>query len=86
MWKLGPEKGRILESIIKQRDPAIVVEVGTFLGYSAIRTARTLNEGGRLFCVEGSPEYASGLFKANSSYPSALQAFLISSYILLNFN
>ena len=60
MWKLGPEKGRILETIIKDRDPNVVVEVGTFLGYSAIRTARTLKQGARLVCVEGSPEYAKG--------------------------
>lgn len=60
MWKLGPEKGAILEGIVKERDPQTVVELGTFLGYSAIRTARSLSSGARLVCVEGNAEYAAG--------------------------
>jgi len=60
MWKLGPEKGAMLEKIVSDRDPVNVVELGTFLGYSAIRTARTLKPRSRLLCVEGNREYAEG--------------------------
>jgi predicted O-methyltransferase YrrM len=60
MYKLGDEKGRILEEELKKlpAPPERCVELGTFLGYSAIRTARNLAPGGKLFCVEFNPEHA----------------------------
>jgi predicted O-methyltransferase YrrM len=38
--------------------PLAALEVGTFLGYSAIRIARTMPPGGRLVCVEANPANA----------------------------
>mmetsp|Transcript_37461 Transcript_37461/g.88707 ORF Transcript_37461/g.88707 Transcript_37461/m.88707 type:complete len:318 (+) Transcript_37461:1-954(+) len=60
MYKLGDEKGKILEEeILKLPEaPMRCVELGTFLGYSALRTARHLAPGGKLVCVEFNPEHA----------------------------
>ena len=42
MYKLGDEKGAILEKEILKMNtpPKNALEIGTFLGYSALRTAR----------------------------------------------
>lgn len=42
--------------MLQQRQPAWALEVGTFLGYSAIRTARHLQPGGQLLCIEANPD------------------------------
>jgi hypothetical protein len=55
-YKIGPEKGRIIEAVARQALPTTAVELGSFVGYSAIRIARNLGRGGRLVCVEGNPE------------------------------
>ena len=53
MYKLGDEKGKILEMEIAKMDtpPRNALELGTFLGYSALRTARRLAPGGKLHCI-----------------------------------
>ena len=53
MYKLGDEKGEILEREIAKMDaqPRNALELGTFLGYSALRTARRLAPGGKLHCI-----------------------------------
>jgi len=53
MYKLGDEKGEILEKEIAKMDapPKNALELGTFLGYSALRTARRLAPGGMLHCI-----------------------------------
>lgn len=54
-YKIGPEKGVIFERVLQQLKPKQALEVGTFLGYSAIRTARHLAPGGHLICIEANP-------------------------------
>jgi catechol O-methyltransferase len=54
MYKLGAEKGALLEGVLRAAPPMAALEVGTFLGYSALRTARLLPPGGRLLCIEAS--------------------------------
>ena len=49
---VGSEKGKILERFVKKRKPKIVLEIGTLVGYSAIRIARNLEEDAKLICVE----------------------------------
>ena len=59
MYKLGDEKGDILEAeLAKIPPPTNALELGTFLGYSALRTARHLAPGGKLRCVEFNPDHA----------------------------
>lgn len=57
MYKLGDEKGRILARLVRERAPKHSVEVGTFLGYSAIWTAINLPPGSNLICVEFEPRH-----------------------------
>lgn len=49
---VGPEKGKILDEVVITCRPMKAVEVGSLVGYSAIRIARLLPEGGRLVCLE----------------------------------
>jgi catechol O-methyltransferase len=49
---IGPDRGRILEKIVKEYSPRRVLEIGTLVGYSAIRIARLLPPGGELICLE----------------------------------
>lgn len=60
MYKLGEEKGAILEQQLDllPAPPRIAVELGCFLGYSALRTARHLAEGGQMYCLEYNPMHA----------------------------
>jgi hypothetical protein len=60
MYKLGEEKGSILEQQLDMlpRKPKIAVELGCFLGYSALRTARHLAGGGQMYCFEYNPMHA----------------------------
>jgi len=55
---IGPKRGKFLDEVIEQHRPKTILEVGTLVGYSAIRMARHLGDGGRLTCVELSEERA----------------------------
>jgi predicted O-methyltransferase YrrM len=55
---IGPERGKYLDEAVKRHRPRSVLEVGTFVGYSAIRIARLLGPGGRIICVEIDPDMA----------------------------
>ncbi|XP_786121.2 catechol O-methyltransferase [Strongylocentrotus purpuratus] len=49
---LGDEKGHIVRKIVQKTKPKTCLELGTFIGYSAINAARELPEGSRYLCVE----------------------------------
>jgi predicted O-methyltransferase YrrM len=49
---IGPTKGAILDGLVRRHRPGQALEIGTLVGYSAIRIARLLPEGGKLTCVE----------------------------------
>ncbi|XP_066459566.1 catechol O-methyltransferase-like [Eleutherodactylus coqui] len=55
---VGDEKGLILDQVVKETNPTIVLELGTYCGYSATRIARLLKPGSRLLTVEMNPENA----------------------------
>lgn len=55
---IGPYRGVFLDEVVKQYRPTQILEVGTLVGYSAIRMARLLTDGGLLTCVELSPDFA----------------------------
>jgi catechol O-methyltransferase len=52
MYSIGPEKGAILDSVVKRVPPRIVPELGTYCGYSALRMGRLLAQGGRIISLE----------------------------------
>jgi caffeoyl-CoA O-methyltransferase len=54
----GPVVGRLLRFLVAMVEPRLVVEIGTFTGYSALAMAGGLPEGGRVVTCEVSPERA----------------------------
>jgi predicted O-methyltransferase YrrM len=49
---IGPEKGKILASVVRETKPRRVLEVGTLIGYSAILIGRELDADAHLITVE----------------------------------
>ncbi|KAJ0063414.1 hypothetical protein NL108_002734 [Boleophthalmus pectinirostris] len=49
---IGPKKGKILDRLLVEQSPLTVLELGTHCGYSAVRMARSLPLGGRIYSVE----------------------------------
>jgi caffeoyl-CoA O-methyltransferase len=56
--QIAPDQGALMELIVRVIGARDALEVGTFTGYSAIRIARGLVDGGRLTCMELSREFA----------------------------
>jgi predicted O-methyltransferase YrrM len=48
----GHLQGKLLEFLSAMLNPSVILEIGTFTGYSAICLAKGLKEGGKLFTVE----------------------------------
>lgn len=55
---VGNDKGLILDQVFQERDPMVALELGSFVGYSAIRMSRFLKEGGKLYCIEIDSQFA----------------------------
>jgi len=54
---IGPEKGAVLDSALREKRPAVSMEWGGYLGYSAIRIGRLVQQwGGRLISCEYDPQ------------------------------
>ncbi|GLC37907.1 hypothetical protein PLESTB_001503700 [Pleodorina starrii] len=49
---IGPAKGAILQQLVADKRPLLVVEVGTMAGYSALLMAQALPPGGRVVSFE----------------------------------
>lgn len=49
---VGDEKGAILDGVLERAKPMRVLELGAYVGYSALRIARKLPPGGKLYTVE----------------------------------
>jgi predicted O-methyltransferase YrrM len=49
---IGPVRGAILDDVVAQHRPSTILEVGTLVGYSAIRMGRHLSPGQKITCVE----------------------------------
>jgi caffeoyl-CoA O-methyltransferase len=54
----GPVVGRLLEFLVWALQPQLVLEIGTYSGYSALSMARALPPGGRIITCEADPERA----------------------------
>jgi catechol O-methyltransferase len=52
MMHVGDEKGEILDRAIRRCRPRLLLELGTYCGYSALRTARVMPPGARLCSLE----------------------------------
>jgi catechol O-methyltransferase len=58
MINVGDEKGEILDAAVRRTSARLVLELGTYCGYSALRIARAMGESGRLVSVEFNRENA----------------------------
>jgi catechol O-methyltransferase len=52
MMNVGDEKGEILDAAIRRAAPQRLLELGTYCGYSALRTARVMPDGAHLTSLE----------------------------------
>ena len=57
MMQISPEQGAFMTLLTRLLDPQLVVEVGTFTGYSALCIARGLRPDARLICCDISEEW-----------------------------
>lgn len=55
---IGPERGTVLDDAVRKHHPLRILEVGTLVGYSAIRMARLLPDNGLITCIEVNPDIA----------------------------
>lgn len=55
---IGKVKGELLERAVRKRKPKCALEIGTLVGYSAIRIIRNLPPKGRLVTLELNPSTA----------------------------
>jgi catechol O-methyltransferase len=58
MMNVGDEKGEILDRAIRRAAPRLLLELGTYCGYSALRTVRVMPATARLYSIEFSPANA----------------------------
>jgi predicted O-methyltransferase YrrM len=49
---IGPERGLYLDEVVRQYRPKTILEVGTLVGYSAIRMGRLVDKSAKITCVE----------------------------------
>ncbi|MGZ3475589.1 MAG: O-methyltransferase, partial [Polyangiales bacterium] len=52
LMNVGDEKGAILDAAIVRAKPKLLLELGTYCGYSALRTLRAAAAGARLVTIE----------------------------------
>jgi catechol O-methyltransferase len=58
MMNVGDEKGEILDRAVRRASPQLLLELGTYCGYSALRMARVMPAGARLCSIEFSRDNA----------------------------
>ena len=55
LMNIGPEKGALVDKIIKDKAPKTFLELGTYIGYSAVRFSQFLQEGGTYVTIDVNP-------------------------------
>ena len=58
MMNVGDEKGEILDGAVRRVQPRRLLELGTYCGYSALRTVRAMPADAHLYSIEFSPDNA----------------------------
>jgi caffeoyl-CoA O-methyltransferase len=56
--QVGQSEGKLLELFVQLVGATKIVEIGTLVGYSAVRMARALRPGGQLWSIEYEPRHA----------------------------
>ncbi len=52
MVNVGDQKGELLDAALRGASPQLILELGTYCGYSALRMARAMPEGARVVSIE----------------------------------
>jgi len=52
MMNVGDEKGEILDAAVRRAEPRRLLELGTYCGYSALRTIRVMPRDAHLYSIE----------------------------------
>ncbi|XP_066115951.1 catechol O-methyltransferase [Saccopteryx bilineata] len=55
---VGDKKGQIVDTVLLEQQPSVLLELGAYCGYSAVRMARLLLPSARLLTIELNPDYA----------------------------
>ena len=58
MMNVGDEKGEILDTAIRRAQPQRLLELGTYCGYSALRSVRAMPHDAHLYSIEFVPDNA----------------------------
>ena len=58
MINVGDEKGEILDRAVRRASPQLILELGTYCGYSVLRMSRVMPAGARICSIEFSPANA----------------------------
>ena len=58
MMNVGDEKGEILDAAVRRASPRRLLELGTYCGYSALRTVRAMPGEAHLYSIEFNPANA----------------------------
>jgi catechol O-methyltransferase len=58
MINVGDEKGEILDRAVRRASPQLILELGTYCGYSALRMSRVMPAGARICSIEFNPANA----------------------------
>jgi catechol O-methyltransferase len=58
MINVGDEKGEILDRAVRRASPRLLLELGTYCGYSALRMSQVIAPDARLYSIEFSPANA----------------------------
>jgi catechol O-methyltransferase len=58
MINVGDEKGEILDRAVRRASPNLLLELGTYCGYSALRMSRVMPAGARVCSIEFNPANA----------------------------
>jgi catechol O-methyltransferase len=58
MMNVGDEKGELLDAALRRAAPRRLLELGTYCGYSALRTVRVMPDAAHLYSVEFNPDNA----------------------------
>lgn len=55
---LSTPEGQIVDAVVREQRPSVLLELGAYCGYSAVRMGRLLAPGARLLTIELNPDYA----------------------------
>lgn len=58
LMNVGPDKGLILDDVLQKQKPCIALEIGAYVGYSAVRIGSQLRPGCKLYSLEMNAENA----------------------------